>query len=124
MGREARGTRVAPVPFAPTDAVDAAMRRVATGHGTHQAVLRALVGATVHVAPDARGALATHRDDEGRYTEVFTHPRHAVSGEVHLVPVGFADLTASLPWDLDVVVNPSDASSLRLAGTGVLSLPA
>ncbi|MGW1866824.1 type VII secretion system-associated protein [Streptomyces mauvecolor] len=100
----------------PTDAVDAAMRLAATGHGPDADVVRRLAGATVFLVPTAEPGLALNSDAQGRFVPVLTAPNHAPSTAPHLQPVTCAQLLAYLPPDVALKLNPD--TGCRYASLG------
>ncbi|GGT50332.1 type VII secretion system-associated protein [Streptomyces purpureus] len=98
---------------APTDAVDAALQRAATGHGPDEAVVEALAAATVFL-PDDGPDIAVYTDEQGEFVPVLTHPGHAPATVPRLRPVECAQLARLLPPEMGLKLNPGGRVSVRI----------
>ncbi|GGN94918.1 hypothetical protein GCM10011579_094960 [Streptomyces albiflavescens] len=102
----------------PTDPVDAAMQRAATGHGLEAAVLNALREATVYLPVDAQGELTAYQDESGStFVKVLTDPRHGPPTAPQLLPVALADLLTLLPDGTAIRINADSEVSLIVENT-------
>ncbi|MFC4031732.1 SseB family protein [Streptomyces polygonati] len=99
----------------PTDPVDAAMRRAATGQGTEAAVLDALAGTTVYLPTNAAGELTAYEDEDGPYVTVLTDPRQAPPAAPRLLPVESAELLGLLPDETALWINPESEVSMGVS---------
>jgi hypothetical protein len=99
----------------PTDPVDAAMRRAATGQGTEAAVLDALAGTTVYLPTNAAGELTAYEDEDGPYVTVLTDPRQASPAAPRLLPVESAELLGLLPDETALWINPESEVSMGVS---------
>nr|WP_223185471.1 type VII secretion system-associated protein [Streptomyces sp. CBMA152] len=104
---------------APTDAVEAAMQRAATGHGGDGEVVRLLAEATVYLVPGAEPGITLYTDAEGRFVPVLTDPRHAPATAPQLQAVPCRALLASLPADVALKLNPGSRVSVRIPSQDV-----
>ena len=105
----------------PTDQVEAAMRRAATGRGSDAEFLDILMTSTVYLPATADADLVGYRDDNGEYVTVLTDPRQAASTTPQLLPVAFADLLRRLPADTAIWINPNGGVSMGASTTQLLT---
>jgi hypothetical protein len=90
----------------PTDPVDAAVRRKASGQGGVQGVLRSLVGVPLYLPADYAGVAAVRASGRMGYATVFSDPRHAPPGAPRLIAVTASWLLAALPETTTLWINP------------------
>ncbi|MFB9831100.1 type VII secretion system-associated protein [Actinoallomurus acaciae] len=102
----------------PTDEVDAAVQRAATGYGPGEAVaetLAALPEAAVFVTPEGDPLPATAPDGRTRVIPVFTSPVHLhAAGRLAFELMAVRDLVDRLPADHLLYLNPSASVSMTV----------
>ncbi|MER6572958.1 type VII secretion system-associated protein [Streptomyces sp. NPDC001093] len=99
----------------PSDPVDAAVQLAATGYAPDADVRRALMDATVYLAPspDPQAQLQAGGAN-GPAIALYTHPTHAPRSAPRLQRVDFRDLLPRLPEYTVVVLNGNSSASVRI----------
>ncbi|RSS51087.1 type VII secretion system-associated protein [Streptomyces sp. WAC06614] len=102
----------------PTDPVDAAIQRAATGYGPQGAVHRALAVAPLYVPVDEAGrpVVSDAAVEGARTVYVFTTPRRAALAAVSAAHVALdaARLLAAVPADHRILVNAGGALAMAV----------
>jgi hypothetical protein len=102
----------------PTDPVDAAVQRAATGYGPADDVPRALAAAelAVLVRPDG-GLVAAGSEDGAPVVPAYTARAHlATAGRLAFEVVPVAELLDRLPEGHELYLNPAGPVAMRIAG--------
>jgi hypothetical protein len=99
---------------APTDEVDAAMQRAATGHGSDADVVGALAVTVVYLPANADGELIAYGAGSGTSVALFTDPTKAMSTAPQLLPLFIEGLLGQLPEHTTLVINPSNEVSVTM----------
>jgi hypothetical protein len=91
---------------APTDEVDAAMQRAATGYGPESDIAAALAATTVYLPVNADGQPIAYGTTNGTQVALFTDPTKAMPTAPNLLPLYVEGLLGLLPEDTTLVINP------------------
>ncbi|MEV5988670.1 type VII secretion system-associated protein [Streptomyces sp. NPDC052051] len=94
----------------PSDRVDAAVQLAATGYAPDAEVRRALLDATVYLAPSVDRQ--TGANDPA--IRLYTHPSHAPRSAPRLQRVRFRDLLPQLPNNILLILNGNSSASARI----------
>jgi hypothetical protein len=102
---------------APTDPVDRAVQRAATGHGSEAELVEALLGSEVFVFDLGTGDLYVIDDEQGPKLQVFTAEDHLPRrDEFRWRRLAGREVARRVAPGADVQVNPGSPASVRIPG--------
>ena len=118
----AENPRYRPTPLAlrlpePTDEVDALVQRAATGWAAESTLVDKLASSTLWLLAGPTGEVFVGEEDGARRAVwVFTHPIHARrrAPDQEVQQMDAAEILRAVPPDVELVVNPGAAASVRI----------
>ncbi|MGH2749003.1 MAG: type VII secretion system-associated protein [Actinomycetota bacterium] len=100
----------------PTDSLDEAVHRAATGYGTEDDLVDTLLDHDLLLIQGNEGGIFVAHDDRGRFVQVFSSDEHLPERWSAWPRMRGRDLAALVTPDCDLEVNPESPARVRIPG--------